>query len=69
MIGNRNTWGWVVLCVGVVEWRVGLGVFVKALYGRDRDRSQWDRSAADDAGVSVLVAVDPPRSTCWPSTV
>ena len=29
IIGSLNTWGWVVLCVGVVEWLVGLGVFVR----------------------------------------
>ena len=27
--GSLNTWGWVVLCIGVVELLVGLGVFVK----------------------------------------
>ena len=27
--GNLNTWGWVVLCIGVVQLLVGLGVFVK----------------------------------------
>jgi hypothetical protein len=34
MIGSRNTWGWVVLCVGVVESRVGLGVVVKNEFSR-----------------------------------
>ena len=29
IFGSLNTWGWVVLCVGVVEWLVGLGVFVR----------------------------------------
>ena len=29
IVGSLNTWGWVVLCVGVVEWLVGLGVFVR----------------------------------------
>jgi hypothetical protein len=29
IIGSLNTWGWVVLCVGVVQWIVGAGVFVK----------------------------------------
>ena len=32
--GSLNTWGWVVLCVGVVEWCVGLGVFVKNQFSR-----------------------------------
>ena len=27
--GSLKTWGWVVLCIGVAEWLVGLGVFVK----------------------------------------
>jgi len=27
--GSLNMWGWVVLSVGVIEWAVGLGVFVK----------------------------------------
>ncbi len=27
--GSLNTWGWVVLCIGVIQWAVGLGVFVK----------------------------------------
>jgi hypothetical protein len=29
IIGSLNTWGWVVLCVGVIQWLVGLGVFIK----------------------------------------
>ncbi len=41
--GDLNTWGWVVLCIGVVEWAVGLGVFVKNQFSR------W-------AGVVVLSA-------------
>jgi hypothetical protein len=32
--GSLNTWGWVVLCVGVVEWIVGTGVFVKSQFSR-----------------------------------
>lgn len=32
--GSLNTWGWVVLCIGVVEWAVGLGVFVKNQFSR-----------------------------------
>ncbi len=27
--GSLNTWGWVVLCIGVLQWAVGCGVFVK----------------------------------------
>jgi|SRR3954449_3601822 hypothetical protein len=41
IIGNLNTWGWVVLCLGVVQWLVGVGVFVKNQFAR------W-------AGVTVL---------------
>jgi hypothetical protein len=32
--GSLNTWGWVVLCIGVLEWVVGLGVFVKNQFSR-----------------------------------
>ena len=32
--GSLNTWGWVVLCVGVVQVLVGLGVFVKNQFAR-----------------------------------
>jgi hypothetical protein len=41
--GSLNTWGWVVLCIGVIEWIVGTGVFVKNQFSR------W-------AGVLVLSA-------------
>ena len=27
--GSLNTWGWVALCIGVIQLLVGLGVFVK----------------------------------------
>ena len=32
--GSLNTWGWFVLCIGVVEFVVGLGVFVKNQFAR-----------------------------------
>ena len=32
--GSLNTWGWVVLCIGVLEWAVGIGVFVKNQFSR-----------------------------------
>jgi hypothetical protein len=32
--GDLNTWGWVVLGIGVLEWAVGLGVFVKNQFAR-----------------------------------
>ena len=34
ILGNLNTWGWVVLCIGVIEWCVGVGVFVKNQFSR-----------------------------------
>ena len=32
--GSLNTWGWVVLCIGVIQWLVGLGVFLKNQFAR-----------------------------------
>jgi len=32
--GSLNTWGWVVLCIGVIELLVGLGVFAKNQFAR-----------------------------------
>ena len=32
--GSLNTWGWVVLCIGVLEWAIGCGVFVKNQFSR-----------------------------------
>jgi len=32
--GDLNTWGWVVLCLGVLQWLVGVGVFVKNQFAR-----------------------------------
>jgi len=29
VFGNLNAWGWTVLCIGVVQWVVGLGVFAR----------------------------------------
>jgi len=43
IMGSLNTWGWVVLCIGVLQWCVGLGVFVK------NQLSRW-------TGVVVLAA-------------
>jgi hypothetical protein len=43
IVGSLKTWGWVVLCIGVLEWAVGCGVFVK------NQLSRW-------AGVVVLGA-------------
>lgn len=41
--GSLRTWGWIVLCIGVLEWAIGCGVFVKNQFSR------W-------AGVVVLAA-------------
>ncbi len=41
--GDLKTWGWIVLCIGVLQLVVGLGVFVKNQFAR------W-------AGVVVLAA-------------
>ena len=41
--GTLNTWGWVVLCIGVAEWLIALGVFIKNQFAR------W-------AGVLILAA-------------
>ena len=41
--GSLKTWGWIVLCIGVLQLAVGLGVFVKNQFAR------W-------AGVVVLAA-------------
>ena len=43
IVGDLNTWGWIVLCIGVIEWAVGIGVFVK------NQLSRW-------VGVVVLAA-------------
>jgi hypothetical protein len=29
VFGTLNTWGWVALCIGAIQWAVGLGVFVR----------------------------------------
>jgi hypothetical protein len=34
IVGSLNTWGWVVLCIGVLELWVGLGVFLKNQFAR-----------------------------------
>ncbi len=41
VFGDLNTWGWITLCLGVLQLLVGLGVFVKNQFAR------W-------AGVGVL---------------
>jgi hypothetical protein len=37
IFASLNTWGWVVLCIGVLELLVGLGVFVKNQFARRTD--------------------------------
>jgi hypothetical protein len=34
VFGSLNTWGWVALCIGVVQLLVGLGVFAKNQFAR-----------------------------------
>ncbi len=34
IVGSLNTWGWVALCLGVVQWVIGLGVFAKNQFSR-----------------------------------
>lgn len=34
IVGSLNTWGWVVLWIGVAEWCVGLGVLFKNQFSR-----------------------------------
>jgi hypothetical protein len=43
VFGDLKTWGWIVLCIGVLQLAVGLGVYVKNQFAR------W-------AGVAVLAA-------------
>ena len=32
--GSLNTWGWIVMCIGVLQWIVGCGVFIKNQFSR-----------------------------------
>jgi hypothetical protein len=34
VIGNLNTWGWVSLCIGVLQLLVGLGIFARNQFSR-----------------------------------
>jgi hypothetical protein len=34
VVASLNTWGWVALCIGVVQWAVGLGVFARNGFAR-----------------------------------
>ncbi|MGZ4167870.1 MAG: DUF7144 family membrane protein [Solirubrobacteraceae bacterium] len=34
VIGDLNTWGWVALIVGVIQWLVAVGVFAKMQFAR-----------------------------------
>ncbi len=34
VFGDLNTWGWIVLCLGVLQALVGLGVFTRNEYAR-----------------------------------
>ena len=56
--GSLNTWGWVVLCVGVIEWAVGCGVFVKNQFSR------WVGVAILSLNAIVQLMMIP-AYTCW----
>jgi hypothetical protein len=34
IVGSLHTWGWVVLWIGVIQWCVAVGVFVKNQFSR-----------------------------------
>lgn len=34
VVGDLNTWGWVALCIGVAQWAVGLGIFIRNQFAR-----------------------------------
>lgn len=34
VISSLNTWGWVALCIGVIQWAIGLGIFVRNQFSR-----------------------------------
>ncbi len=34
VISGLNTWGWVALCIGVIQWAIGLGVFARNQFSR-----------------------------------
>ena len=34
IFANLNTWGWIVLCIGVIELAVGCGVLIKNQFSR-----------------------------------
>ena len=34
VIASLNTWGWVALCIGVIQWAIGLGVFARNQFSR-----------------------------------
>ena len=34
VVGSLSTWGWIALLLGVLQWAVGLGVFVKNQFAR-----------------------------------
>ena len=34
VVAGLNTWGWIVLCIGVIELAVGVGVFARSQFSR-----------------------------------
>ena len=60
--GSLNTWGWVVLCIGVLELAVGLGVFVKNQFSR------WT-GVVVLAGNSIVQLLMMPAYPFWSLTI
>ena len=60
--GSLNTWGWVVLCIGVIELAVGLGVFVKNQFSR------WT-GVVVLAGNSIVQLLMMPAYPFWSLTI
>ena len=60
--GSLNTWGWVVLCIGVLELAVGLGVFLKNQFSR------WT-GVVVLAGNSIVQLLMMPAYPFWSLTI
>ena len=60
--GSLNTWGWVVLCIGVLEWAVGCGVFLKNQFSR------WT-GVVVLAGNSIVQLLMMPAYPFWSLTI
>ena len=60
--GSLNTWGWVVLCIGMLEWAVGCGVFLKNQFAR------WT-GVVVLAGNSIVQLMMMPAYPFWSLTI